>query len=51
VPPVPPAKPAQESAAEKAWGLLDEFINILPTSFVGRYEKLVMEHFGARPKK
>lgn len=47
----PPAKPAQQSAAEKAWLLLDEFINILPTQFVGKYEKLVTEHFGARPKK
>jgi hypothetical protein len=48
VPATPPAKPAQQSAAEKAWALLDEFINILPTQFIGRYEKLVTEHLGKR---
>jgi hypothetical protein len=50
VPPTAPAKPAQLSASEKAWALLDRFINILPVQFIGEYEKLVNEHLGKRGK-
>lgn len=50
VPAAPPEKPAQQSAAEKAWKLLDDYVQILPVQFISRFERIVTDHLGARVK-
>jgi hypothetical protein len=51
VPPAPPAKPKVLSAAEKAWALLDDYVQILPVQFISRFEQIVSEHLGKREPK